>query len=569
MADDTSAPLDFPDGPRTDLETTIQDLVERAQRVLVTQGRLRALLQANRIVVEELKLEPVLRRIVEAALDLVGAEFGALGVIAPDGRLEQFIHVGMPPEDAAAIGHLPEGHGLLGAVIDEGRAIRLEHIRGDPRSAGFPAHHPQMDGFLGVPLRVRNEVFGNLYLTNPAGGAFSHEDEELVAALAATAGIAIENARLFEESRRRQRWSTALADVTSALLSGGSEDVLGVVADRVASVIDVDLVCVVVPGADGDLMVSTARGEGSAALIGRHYPAESTLVGLALESGDVVSSPGRPAGDKFDWQPSEGPTVAIPLVAFDQTLGALTLSRPEGGARFTPADLEMAADFAVQASVAIELARGRADRQRLELVEDRNRIARDLHDHVIQRLFGSGLGLLALASTAPEPIRSGIAEQVDAIDAAISEIRTAVFALTSRTAAAPTLRHRVLDAVAAATPGLASVPRLTFVGPVDLLVDGALSDDVVAVVREGISNVARHAAARTVDVAITVDEHTVEIAIDDDGTGLPAGARRSSGTRNLAKRATSQGGAMELTARAGGGTRLHWTSPLAQQKAVT
>ncbi|MES1212655.1 MAG: GAF domain-containing protein, partial [Leifsonia sp.] len=439
MADDTSAPLDFPDGPRTDLESTIQELVERAQRVLETQGRLRSLLQANRIVVEELELEQVLRRIAEAALALVGAEFGALGVIAPDGRLEQFIHVGMSEDAAAAIGHLPEGHGLLGAVIDEGRAIRLEHIQADPRSVGFPAHHPQMDGFLGVPLRVRNEVFGNLYLTNPSGGSFSHEDEELVAALAATAGIAIENARLFDESRRRQRWSTALAEVTSALLSGSSEDVLGVVADRVASVIDVDLVCVVGPSGDDDLMVSTARGEGSEPLIGRRYPRESTLVGLALGSGDVVSSPGQPAGDKFDWQPSEGPTVAIPLVAFDQTLGALTLSRAEGGARFTPADLEMAADFAVQASVAIELARGRADRQRLELVEDRNRIARDLHDHVIQRLFGSGLGLQALASTAPEPIRAGITEQVDAIDAAISEIRTAVFALTSRTTSAPSL----------------------------------------------------------------------------------------------------------------------------------
>lgn len=565
MVDDTDPPLEFPDGPRSELEDTIEQLVERAQRVLDTQGRLRALLQANRIVVEQLELEQVLRRIAEAALALVGAEFGALGVIAPDGHLEQFIHVGMAADDAHAIGHLPEGHGLLGAVIDEGQAIRLEHIKNDPRSAGFPAHHPRMDGFLGVPLRVRNEVFGNLYLTNPAGGRFTHEDEELVTALAATAGIAIENARLFDESRRRQRWSAALADVTSALLSGGSDDVLGVVADRVASVIDVDLVCVVVPGDDGELVVSTARGEGSAELIGRRYPRESTLVGVALETGQVASSTGQARGDKFDWQPSLGPTVAIPLAAFDRSLGALTISRDDPGARFTSADLEMAADFAVQASVAIELARGRVDRQRLELAEERNRIARDLHDHVIQRLFGAGLGLQALASTAPEPIRIGIAEQVDAIDAAISEIRTAVFALTSRTTAAPTLRHRVLDVVTAATTGLSSIPRLTFGGAVDLLVDGSLSDDVVAVVREGVSNVARHAGARTVEVAITVDADAVEIIIDDDGCGIPVGARRSSGTKNLAKRATSRGGTMELTARASGGTRLLWTSPLAQE----
>jgi signal transduction histidine kinase len=560
-------PLVFPDGARSELESTIEQLVERAQRALDTQGRLRALLEASRIVVEQLELEQVLRRIAEAALSLVGAEFGALGVIAPDGHLEQFIHVGMSADDANAIGHLPEGHGLLGAVIDEGQAIRLERIKSDPRSAGFPAHHPQMDGFLGVPLRVRDEVFGNLYLTNPAGGRFTLEDEELVTALAATAGIAIENARLFDESRRRQRWSAALADVTSALLSGGSDDVLGVVADRVASVIDVDLVCVVVPGNEGELVVSTARGEGSAELIGRRYPSESTLVGVALETGQVASSSSQARGDKFDWQPSLGPTVAIPLAAFDRSLGALTISRADSGARFTSADLEMAADFAVQASVAIELARGRADRQRLELAEDRNRIARDLHDHVIQRLFGAGLGLQALASTAPEPIRLGIAEQVDAVDAAISEIRTAVFALTSRTTAAPTLRHRVLDVVTAATTGFSSIPRLTFGGAVDLLVDGSLSDDVVAVVREGVSNVARHAGARTVAVAITVDADAVEIVIDDDGSGLPAGARRSSGTKNLAKRASSRGGTMYLTARAGGGTRLLWTAPLARQEA--
>jgi signal transduction histidine kinase len=567
MVDVKDAPLDFPDGPRSELEITIAELVDRAQRVLVTQGRLRALLQANRIVVEQLELEQVLRRIAEAAISLVGAEFGALGVIAPDGHLEQFIHVGMSDDDAGAIGHLPEGHGLLGAVIDEGQAIRLEHIANDPRSTGFPAHHPHMDGFLGVPIRVRDEVFGNLYLTNPSGGQFSREDEELVAALAATAGIAIENARLFDESRRRQRWSAALAEVTSALLPGGSDDVLGVVADRVASVIDVDLVCVVVPGNEGELVVTTARGVGSAELVGRRYPSESTLVGIALETGQVASSSAQPANDKFDWQPSLGPTVAIPLAAFDQPLGALTISRVDPGARFTDADVEMAADFAAQASVAIELARARADRQQLDLVEDRTRIARDLHDHVIQRLFGSGLGLQALASNAPEPLRAGISEQVDAIDAAISEIRTAVFALTSRTTAAPTLRHRVLDVVSSATPGLASVPRLTFGGAVDLVVDGPLSDDVVAVVREGLSNVARHAAARTVDVAITVSGDFIEVSIDDDGSGMPTGARRSSGTKNLAKRATSRGGSMELAARPGEGTRLLWSAPLAQQEA--
>ena len=559
---ETGVSISFPDGPRSELERTIVELVERAQEVLTTQGRLRSLLQANRIVVEELELEQVLRRIAEAAVSLVDAQYGALGVIAPDGHLEQFIHVGFASDQVAAIGRLPEGLGLLGAVIDERRSIRLEHLSEDPRSAGFPAHHPKMDGFLGVPIRVRDEVYGNLYLTNRVGGPFSQEDEELVTALAATAGVAIDNARLFDDSRRRQRWSAALADVTSALLSGGSDDVLGIVADRVASVIDADLVCVVVPIDAETLLIDTARGDGSSDLIDRRYPAAGSLVAAALDSGQVMSGDGRAAGRTLDDQPALGPTVAIPLVAFERPLGALTISRGEGSAQFTPAELEMASDFAAQASVAIELARARSDRQRLELVEDRNRIARDLHDHVIQRLFGSGMSLQAIASTAPEATRSAIAEQVTAIDAAISEIRTAVFALTSRSSAEPALRHRVLDVVAESSAGLATSPRLTFRGPVDLLVEGELADDVVAVVREGLANVARHASAATTDVSIVVDAERVVVTIDDDGTGPSKGSRRSSGTANLRERARGHGGDLELSGREAGGTRLSWTAIL-------
>lgn len=557
---ETGERISFPDGPRSEFERSIGELVERAEKVLSTQGRLRSLLQANRIVVEQLELSQVLRSIAEAAVALVNAQYGALGVIAPDGHLEQFIHVGMPQSEADLIGHLPEGRGLLGAVIDERHSIRLADLHDDPRSAGFPAHHPQMVGFLGVPIRVRDEVYGNLYLTNPAGGEFTLEDEELVVALAATAGIAIDNARLFDESRRRQRWSAALAEVTSALLSDASDDVLGVVADRVASVIDADLVCVVVPVDDETLLVDTARGEGSAGLVARRYRAAGSLVGAALESGQVAVSSDDHADDGDE--PMRGLTVAMPLLAFERPLGALTISRAEDGAGFTSAELEMASDFARQASVAIELARGRADRQRLELVEDRNRIARDLHDHVIQRLFGSGMTLQAIASAAPDSTRAAIAEQVEAIDAAISEIRTAVFTLTSRSSGAPALRHRVLDVVAESSAGLDSAPRLTFSGAVDLLIDGGLADDVVAVVREGLANVTRHAHARSADVAIVVDDTGVTVTVDDDGQGMAHASRRSSGTANLRARAERHGGEFEVRGRESGGTRLRWTALL-------
>ena len=209
----TDSPLSFPDRPRSELDRALHELVEHSADVMHTQGRLRALLRATQAVVEPIELSLVLERIVHAAVELVDAEYGALGVVADDGRLEEFIHVGMPSEVVAAIGHLPEGRGVLGALIDDPRPIRLRHIGDDPRSVGFPPGHPPMNGFLGVPVRVREEVFGNLYLANPRGGEFTAEDEELVTALAATAGFAIANARLFDETRMRQLWTASSAQI--------------------------------------------------------------------------------------------------------------------------------------------------------------------------------------------------------------------------------------------------------------------------------------------------------------------------------------------------------------------
>jgi signal transduction histidine kinase len=552
MAD--TPPIAFPDGPRSDLEQTIEELIERAQRVLETQDRLRSLMRANTVVVEGLELSEVLRRIVEAAVSLVDAQYGALGVVAPDGHLEQFIHVGMPDDTVAAIGQLPEGHGLLGAVIDSGEAIRLPHLGEDVRSAGFPRHHPAMDSFLGVPIRVRDEVYGNLYLTNREGGSFSAEDEDLVAALAATAGIAIDNARLFEESERRRRWSAALTDVTSALLSG-SVDVLAVVADRAGSAVDADLVCVVVPaGEQGMLEVRLARGIGAADLERRTFAAADTLPGRAFAADSITTVDSDLAATE-DWQPWAGPSIALPLKAAGQLLGVLTLSRQPGAGRFLTTDLDMAAEFAAQAGVAIELGRAREDRQHLELVGERSRIARDLHDNVIQRLFGAGLSLQTVADAAPA--QAGLINaQVDAIDAAIADIRTAIFTLGP--SSTTTTRHRILDIASEAASGLGFAPRVTFVGPVDLLVTDLLADDVSAVVRETLSNVARHAHARAVSVEVSADEEKVVVTVDDDGDGIPPNPTRRSGTGNLAARAEARGGAFDLTRRESGGTRATW-----------
>ncbi|HUG49412.1 MAG TPA: GAF domain-containing protein, partial [Terrimesophilobacter sp.] len=254
------------------------NLVALEDRVTVSQGRLKSLLRANQAVAEHLDLGTVLRRIVETAVELVGAQYGALGVLAPDGRLEQLVQVGMSAEEVAAIGHLPRGLGLVGALSDDRRPIRLRHLADDPRSVGIPAGHPPMDSFLGVPVQVRGAAYGNLYLTNQDSGEFSQEDEELVTALAATAGAAIDNARLFAETQRRQAWAVASAEATAALLSSETGDPLGLLASRTLTLSGADLVCVVRRTDDPTrLVIETARGDGEETLEGTAFPAAGSL----------------------------------------------------------------------------------------------------------------------------------------------------------------------------------------------------------------------------------------------------------------------------------------------------
>lgn len=552
--------LRFPDQRRSELERTIGELVDRAHRVLGAQGRLRSLLRASQAVVEDLELEQVLRHLAEAAVSLVNAQYGALGVIDRDGLLEQFIHVGMPVEVAKEIGHLPEGHGILGAVIQSEHPIRLEDLGSDPRSVGFPAKHPPMRTFLGVPIRVRGEIFGNLYLTNRADGTFTDEDEELVLALASTAAIAIDNARRFEESRRMQRLSSALAEITAALLSPDAGDVFGVLAERVASLVAADLVCIVIPDPLTDrFRIETARGTGAESLEGADVPDANSVVSRAMETGGVVGADGAAGALSDDPQLAGGSTVAVPLIIAGVSAGALCVTRISDGRRFSPEDLSTLSEFAAQAGLALALAQARTDRQRLELIEDRARIARDLHDNVIQRLFGTGLGLQALAAKIPAHAES-IAAQVGEIDAAIADFRTAVFTLQASDPGS--VRHRLLDVANELAPLLENSPRIAFAGPVDLLVTGTLADDVVAVVRESLSNIARHARATVAEVGVSVSDSHVTIVVDDDGVGIPAQLPRTSGTANLATRAHKHGGVCQIEARSTGGTRVRWHVPL-------
>jgi len=558
--------LTFPDLPRLELDQLLGQLVERAQEVMATQGRLRGLLRASQMVTRDLDLPAVLRRIVEAARDLVGARYAAVGVVSPTGGLAEFVHSGMPEDAVARIGHLPEGKGLLGALIEDPRPIRLRRISGDERSAGFPPGHPPMNSFLGVPIRIRDEVFGNLYLTESTKGEFSAEDEELTLALAATAAVAVENARLYESATSRGEWLQAVAAITRGVLSTELEDAgdaLEVIARTSLRIARADLVTVVLPGGPDELLIEVAVGSGADGLAGTRLPVSGTLSGRVFSTGiplrqsmaDVGAAASRPDLDL-------GPVLAVPLHGSRRTHGVLWAARRQGRSAFGAEEVDMAAGFANQAALAIELAEARAEQQRAVMLDERERIAADLHDHVIQRLFAAGLTLQSTAGTlGAGEATDRILATVDDLDATIRQIRTSIFQLQQLPQTqAPGLRARLLDVATDLTPVLGFEPSVRFSGVLDAVADD-LGEDVLAVVRESLSNVARHARAGSaeVEVAATADRLTVDVR--DDGVGFGPTDRRS-GLDNLRRRADRRGGSFDVRPRQPAGTRLSWSVPL-------
>ena len=564
MAPEPDARLSFPDGPKLELDELIDQLVDRAQDVKRAQGRLRSLLRAIEVVTGELALESVLRHIVEAACDLAGARYGALGVIAHDGGLEQFIHAGLGPEEVARIGPLPQGKGLLGALISDPSTIRLEHLGEDPRSAGFPSGHPPMDSFLGVPIRVRGEVFGNLYLTESSAGRFSEEDEQLVRALAVTAGTAISNARLYQESRTQQLWLSASVEIGSQMLADTGEDPLRMIARHAQSIASADLVTVALVAGDGAaVVVEVAVGERAEGLLGMRVPLAGSVAGLAITQRSPVLLRALADSEQIsglDTAIDVGPLMALPMAGSTTVFGVLTIARRAGRPTFTSAELAMAAAFAANASVAHELGLARADQQRVVLLEDRDRIARDLHDHVIQQLFAIGLSLEGTAACLrpDDPAVAKIHDRVNDLDATIRQIRTSIFELRGSLAVtAVGLRQRLMAVVHDLAPALGFTPGVAFSGTLDSSVTGELADDVEATVREGLTNVLRHAQATRADVVVAAADARLRVEIRDDGVGIGV-PRRSSGLANLETRARRHGGGLHVGGQADRGTTVIW-----------
>lgn len=540
-------------------------------------ARVPALLEATKSVGTGLDLHSTLERICETAAELARARYAAIGVVDKPGEsLRDFVTHGVPEGTAEAVGRPPDGHtGLLGALIEEGVSIRLEDLEADPRFSGFPPGHPRMRTFLGVPIRVQGKIFGNLYVMEKQGGeAFGDAETQLLRVLATEAGIAIGHARTYEAARQRERWINGSVAVTTALLSGGDADeALAVVAEQAMRLADAEAGIVLLPAEEGGLEIVAVAGDKPSASLGVIIPPQSPVVAALLRGEEVVLD--DPATDprmitrlanRF------GPHILLPLRSGGRVLGALAIPRRRGGRSFTRTERLLATHFAAQAALALKMAEAQRDRERLAVYEDRDRIARDLHDLVIQRLFATGIMLEGAQRRSPVPeVREGVGRAVDELDVTIQEIRTSIFALQQEPAEAPAgFRTRVLREINMAAVPLGFMPSHRFLGPIDSLVGELAGKNLIAALREALSNTFRHAQASRVDVGVDATavlpdgREAVRLTVADDGVGIPEGGRRS-GLRNLARRAESLGGSSWFgpgTGEDGGGTTVTWQVPL-------
>lgn len=554
------------------LDDLLRELLNRVHGVLDEQARWRLLLDAVVTMGADLSLDRLLSRIVAIAGDLAGAQYAALGVLGPGpDRLRTFITHGISPTQVNEIGHLPTGHGLLGLIIDRPEPLRLHDIAAHPASYGFPPRHPPMSSFLGVPVRIRDRVFGNLYLTEKVGGGdFTEQDEAIVVALAAAAGVAIENASLNEEATRRERWLSATAEITGMLVSGvGADsgiDPLQLIADRAREVADAD-VSWIVAGPDADSLILRVISGASA------DPAAMEALDLSTSlARDVVRS-GRPTSVEdmssnpraldvsaaLGWQ-RLGPAVVVPLRSDGDVEGVVALAWAPGRmAQFHAIDMAMPASFAEQAALALQVSRAREDQQLLAVFEDRDRIGRDLHDLVIQRLFAVGLGLQGTSRLVErDDVRARLDTAVDDLDATIKDIRRSIFALGSVGDTAD-LQSEVTRLVDRAAGTLKFRPTLVFEGPIRSAVGPHVAPELLAVLAEALSNASRHAQATTVSVVLSAGDD-ISLTVSDNGRGMPERVAES-GLSNMRERAERLGGQCLILSDPNTGTTVRWSVP--------
>jgi len=515
-------------------------------------GSAQALLDAVVAMSSDLDLTSVLSRIIESACHLTGAQYGAVGVVGPDDTLTDFITHGLSTEARRSIGAPPQGRGILGHLIDHPESLRLPDLTRHPDSAGFPPHHPPMTSFLGVPVRIRGQVFGNLYLTEKADGEFTDDDAALVGALASAAGFVIENARAYTLSERRRQWLQATGELAEALQPPLDEDAaLHRIARAAGAVARARATAVVRREADARSTADTAVLSAPSAEEDRWR--ERVAQALAATQDwpeDVVEWVEDVDGEQLR-------ALMVPLRAHLASSVALVSFFGPGHSALEVEERELLVSFADQAALALDRAQALADRAELAVISDRERIARDLHDTVIQRLFATGLQLQGVAMVCEDaPVTERIGRAVDDLDQVVRDIRGTIFEL--RAVDHTSLRSQVRSLVHDYAAILGHAPVLRLVGPLDTATPPAAAEHLVPVLREALSNVSRHARAEHTWITLTAEARSLRLVVEDDGDGPPEDPTRSSGLRNAARRAESLGGTSALRPREAGGSAFTW-----------
>jgi two-component system, NarL family, sensor histidine kinase DevS len=530
--------------------------------------RLAALLEAGRGLVTQLELDAVLEELLRIACELTGARYAALGVLDDDRRhLARFVTRGVDAATHAAIGDLPRGRGVLGELIRHPRPLRLEDVSTHPSSYGFPAHHPPMRTFLGVPVIIRGEPWGNLYLAEKAEGVFDAADEETVVVLADWAAIAVENARLYGDAgRRRDEAEHAVRRLEAAMAIAravGSETdldrVLELVVKRGRALVDARSV-VLLLAEQGDLHLAAAAGEVAADAVGTRFPIRGSAAGAILHAGrpERIADVGARLGmaDQSLGVPDSRTALLVPLVYRGTPHGLLAaFDRTADDGGFADEDERLLVAFAASAATAVATARSVADerlRHSLAAAEqERRRWARELHDETLQALGALQVLLSsAIRRGTPEALEQSVREAVEHIGTEIESLRTLI----------TELRPAALDELGL-EPALESLTRrfATVEGlELDLAVDvgGRLDRDlettVYRLVQEALTNIAKHARAERVAVRVELEYDAVRVEVRDDGRGFdPATPADGFGLLGMRERVTLAGGDLDVTSQPG------------------
>jgi signal transduction histidine kinase len=543
---------------------------EQLDEMLAARDQMELLLRVIVGIASDLDLDATLNRIVTAAMELTGARYGALGVRGPDGTLISFLHAGLDDVAVNKIGHLPVGKGVLG-VLHQPESLRLEDLTAHPAAVGFPEHHPPMAALLGVPITIRQTLFGSLYLTEPRSRpAFSEADESAARALASAAAVAIDNAQLFDRARSAVEWMEASREITTALLSGLDVHAqpLHLIAERACELTDAEQAIVLVP-TDVDLpvddvdalVVSTAVGLHADEVLGQRVPVDGSTTGAVFRSGEPVITESFLHPIQAFTDLGQRPAIVMPLRAHHRVLGVIAVARNSDQPPFDRDDPKLMSDFADHAAVALTLAAAREHARELTVLADRERIAHDLHDHVIQRLFAAGMDLQGtIARSRSSDITDRLNRTVTDLQTTIEDIRTTIFDLQSTGAHHVDFRQRIQAAVANLTENRDISATLRMSGPMSVIGDD-LAGHGESVILEAVSNTVRHSGAAHVIVEVIVADE-LDITISDDGCGIGADNQRRSGLANMQRRAEQLGGDCHLSSPPGGGTQVQWTVPL-------